>query len=309
MWCHAALEYCPMKRSIAALAIMLGWILTGCRSEPPPKIAASPRTHDSSFKSVSLGRIMKYRVLLPSGYEQGALRYPVLYLLHGLGGDSTEWTEYSHIVVDTDSLPLLVVMPEAGESWYVNSATRPQDRYEDYIISDLIREIDTKYRTVSTREARAIAGASMGGYGAVKLGLKYPGKFAFAGSFGGALEVTRGNSADVLEAFGPSGSATREDNDVFALVQKQPEQELPYFWLTCGDADGNAAGNGELAAIFQQRKVPHNYLEPAGGHDGKLWDAQLPAMLNELSRHTELSAKPAPAPAPLQKERAGPIAR
>src|SRR5215472_7581118 len=137
---------------IATLLIVFAGALTACRSEPPPTIPSSPRAHDASFQSAALGRAMKYRVLLPAGYDQSALRYPVLYLLHGAYGDGTDWTRLTHVAQYTDLLPLIVVMPDANNSWYINSAARREDRYEDYIVNDLIAEIDAKYRTISTRE-------------------------------------------------------------------------------------------------------------------------------------------------------------
>ena len=244
---------------------------------------------------------MKYRVLLPAGYEQSGLRYPVLYLLHGAQGDFTNWTEYTHIAKYTEALPLLVVMPDANDSWYVNSASRPQDRYEDYIANDLMTEIDHRYRTIGRRESRAIAGDSMGGYGAVMLGLKYPERFAFAGSFGGAIGATRRKGIEYNELFGPVGSATNRANDIFELADKQAARELPHFWLAWGDADANARENQRLTTFLQQRNISCGYLESSGGHEWEVWDAQLPAMLTGMALQMQLAAQPAVGSGPAMK--------
>ncbi|HEX7287034.1 MAG TPA: alpha/beta hydrolase-fold protein [Candidatus Angelobacter sp.] len=292
-----------MSRVLTPLILFALAAALTARPQDRPKIAASPRAHDVSFHSASLGRDMQYRVLLPAGYERNALRYPVLYLLHGAWGGFTDWTRLTHIADGTDSLPLIVVMPDAENSWYINSGVKPQDRYEDYVANDLIAEIDSKYRTVSARRARAIAGISMGGYGAVLLGLKYPGRFSFVGSFGGALAATQRDDEEMISpAFGPPGSSTRAANDVLTLAQKKPARELPYFWLQCGTGDDNTTENRPFVAILEQRKIAHNYMESPGGHKWPVWDAQLPAMLSELSRHTELAAKPAATLARRQKK-------
>lgn len=132
------------------------------RRPPRPAIAGrSLEVRDAEFFSDSLGRKMKYRVLIPCGYKTGKRRYPVLYLLHGLYGDYTNWDSLTGIAQYARQLPLLIVMPDADDSWYTNSATVPGDRYEDYIIKDLIKEIETQYRTVSKRDDRFVAGLSM----------------------------------------------------------------------------------------------------------------------------------------------------
>jgi putative tributyrin esterase len=192
-------------------------------------------------------------------------------------------------------------MPDANDSWYVNSAAKPQDRYEDYIIHGLIAEIDRRYRTISRREARAVAVDSMGGYGAVLFGLKYPNRFRFVGSLGGAIKAAE-SKGKMFEVFGPLGNATRATYDLFATAAKQPAEELPYFWLACGGLDPNGEENRQLVAFLEQRHVVHNYLESPGGHEWPVSDSQLPAMLNELPHHIELVAQPAATPSGVQQQ-------
>ena len=291
------------------LILLIGFsgalVSLGCESSRP-RIVASPRAHDSSFQSSSLQRMMNYRVLLPANYDQNTLRYPVLYLLHGGGGDSSDWTTETHIAEDTDRLSLIIVMPDGGPwSWYANSPMQPQNRFEDYIVYDLIPEIDRKYRTINAREGRAIGGASMGGYGAVKFGLKYPNLFVFTASFDGSLDAADPEFAvgsdlthDLLEAFGPAGSESRSSNDLFILVEKQPAQELPYFFMACGTQDPLLESTQKFIKLLQRRKIAHNYMESSGGHNWNTSDHQLPMMLGELAHHVELTPKPDVIPVP-----------
>ena len=151
---------------------------------------APERLREESVQSAALGRAMKYRVLLPSDYDSSQRRYPVLYLLHGLGGDYKDWTTRTNVAEYSRTLPLIIVMPDGENSWYTNAANTPADRFEDYILTDLLTDVAGKYRTINSRHGRTIAGLSMGGYGALKMALKRPGTFAVAGSFSGAFSAT-----------------------------------------------------------------------------------------------------------------------
>jgi putative tributyrin esterase len=264
--------------------------------------AASPSRHtlvkDSVFHSASLEKEMHYRVLLPKGYESGG-KFPVLYLLHGLYGDYKNWDTLTHLETYARNLEIVIVMPDADDSWYTNSATVPRDKYEDYIVKDLIPEIDENYRTIPERRARAVAGLSMGGYGAVKLGLKYPDLFAFAGSLSGALNAA-GNldtlraefRAKLLEVFGNDGSRTRAENDVFHLLKDSHGVSYPYFYLACGTGDSFLETNRDFVQQLSERKIPYEYHETPGGHTWEYWDRAVEPMLQALERTLTESTVP-----------------
>ncbi|MDQ3421267.1 MAG: alpha/beta hydrolase-fold protein [Acidobacteriota bacterium] len=152
---------------------------------------ASQRLHEASLQSAALGRTMKYRVLMPADYATSQRRYPVLYLLHGLGGDYKDWTTRTNLAEYSRTLPLIIVMPDGENSWYTNAANAPEERFEDYILTDLQADVAAKYRTINSRHGRTIAGLSMGGYGALKMALRRPGAFAVAASFSGAFSASR----------------------------------------------------------------------------------------------------------------------
>lgn len=162
---------------------------------------------------------MPYRIILPSGYSASKQkRYPVIYLLHGLFGSSENWTTLTKLPAYAKSYEFIIINPEGGDGWYTDSPTKQDDRYESYIVKELIPEIDAKYRTDASRNGRVIAGLSMGGYGALKFGVKYPAMFSLAGSFSGALGAASYRSTPAFapllgslgEAFGPAGSETRK---------------------------------------------------------------------------------------------------
>jgi S-formylglutathione hydrolase FrmB len=233
---------------------------------------------------------MHYRVLLPRNYAQGG-RFPVLYLLHGLYGDYLNWDTRTGLENYARNLKLLIVMPDAGDSWYTDSATVPGDKFEEYITKDLVSEIDGKYRTIRERHGRAIAGLSMGGYGAVKLALKHPGLFEFAASLSGAfnapqnLDTLRPEfAAKLREAFGNEGSRQRAENDVLLLLNTPHQASYPYFYLGCGTADFFLDTNRAFVMQLSSRKVAYEYHETPGEHTWEYWDRELQPMLQVIDR-------------------------
>ena len=164
---------------------------------------------DRSVPSSALGRDLAYNVYLPSGYAESGLRYPTVYLLHGYGGGYHEWRKGGRIEETLDRLieageiaPLIAVMPEAGKSWYVDSARfgGPGD-YESAILADLIPAIDRMYPTRAEGRHRAIGGLSMGGHGALRLAFLYPETFSAVAALSPAIWMPDGMS----EGSGPLG--------------------------------------------------------------------------------------------------------
>jgi S-formylglutathione hydrolase FrmB len=235
---------------------------------------------------------MHYVILLPAGYDASEQRYPVLFLLHGLYGDGQNWSTRTNLVKYTRNLHLIIAMPDAGNSWYVNSATEPAEEYEDYIVKDFIEEIDMHYRTIREGYARAIAGLSMGGYAAVKFSLKYPNLFAYAGGISAALHApedldeTHPEFRESLrKAFGEAGNPVRAQNDVFVLLSSPDMRNLPYFYLDCGSGDMFLDVNRKFVARLQQLKFPYEFHELQGGHTWDYWDAAIERFLYMLARH------------------------
>lgn len=153
------------------------------------------------FFSPAVQRTMKYDIVLPPGYAEGGKHYPVLYLLHGYMQNYTVWGRNLGATFYARSLgELILVLPDAGNTWFVNYATSVEgkDQWEDYLIDDVIGHVDANFRTVDDRAGRALAGLSMGGFGAFSLGLRHPETFISLGSTSGALNFAR----DRAEAIG-----------------------------------------------------------------------------------------------------------
>ncbi len=245
------------------------------------------------FQSKLVNTTLPYNVILPTDYDTSkTTRYPVLYLLHGLTGHYSDWVTRSNVADYASDYRMIVVMPEGNDSWYTNSATITTDKYETYILNELIPDVEQRYRTLQTRFGRSIAGLSMGGYGAIKFGLKFPWTFVFAASTSGAFVVTRVTGqeagatgwADSLKLFGPLGSETRLANDVFEIVEKLTPariSQLPYFYFDCGTEDGplNFPSNRELSALMLEKKIPHEFRQLPGDHSWAYWDRQVQEIL------------------------------
>lgn len=249
------------------------------------------RLREETFQSAALGRSMKYRVLLPEGYESSPHRYPVLYLLHGLTGDYTDWTTRTNLAAHSQTVPLIIVMPDGENQWYTNAADGSA-KFEDYIAIDLPADVVRKYRTVNSRYGRAIAGLSMGGYGALKLALKRPAQFAVAGSFSGALSITRSlgarlnatEAARVKTIFGDADSQASKDNDIYLLAAGMKPASAPYLYLDCGTTDSLIDANREAIQAIGKAGLAYEYHEIAGGHTWDYWDRRIRAFLPVLMK-------------------------
>lgn len=154
---------------------------------------ADGRLQEMTIDSPALGTTTDVRVLLPDGYRSGARRYPVLYLLHGAGGDETDWTEDGDAAAATAGRPLIVVMPDGGRAgWYSNwsnGGAGGPPAWEDYHVGELIPLIDRRFRTVAARRGRAIAGLSMGGFGALSYAARHPDLFTAAAAYSGGVDL------------------------------------------------------------------------------------------------------------------------
>ena len=257
-------------------------------------VTANGRVETVRFQSKIVGASLPYQAILPADYNTATTtRYPVLYLLHGLTGHYSDWVSRSNVADYARQYRIIVVTPEGNDSWYI-------DKYESYILEELIPDVQQRYRTIEARYGRAIAGLSMGGYGAIKFGLKSPQTFAFAGSMSGAFGVTRFTEKDVpqlwhasLKLFGPLDSETRKTNDLFEIVNGLPPariNSLPFFYFDCGteDAPYIFTSNRDLAKLMFDKKIPHEFRELPGDHSWAYWDQQIPHVLEIASQKMRL---------------------
>jgi S-formylglutathione hydrolase FrmB len=267
------------RRFGSAVVALVLLSAAGCRKQDAaqpdhPRLTPNVVLRDVAFHSAALNRDMQYRLVMPSSVVPGQ-RLPVVYLLHGGGGGFRDWTNYSDVAHFAES-GLILVMPEGASSYYTNAVDPPEDRYEDYIVRDLIADVESKFPAAAGRSNRAIAGVSMGGFGAVTLALHHPDVFVFAAGISSAIDVPRRafsfkrlqQSRHYNSIFGPSGSQARRDSDPFVLARAADPETAPYFFLTCGEQEGLLPANREFAALLAQRHFKYEFHTVHGATTG-----------------------------------------
>ena len=285
-----------MKYRFLGIFVLLSFAQLCFAQAAQPKVPLPSNVEERRLSSKLMGREMPYRVILPIKYaDTKDARYPVIYLLHGLTGHYNNWTELTKLVNYASALSSIVVTPEGENGWYTDHSSKPNEKWESYIVNELIPEIDKNFRTTGSREKRAIAGLSMGGYGSLKFGLKYPGKFILVGSFSGALGAASYSEKAIPGAigrtidgiFGPIGSDTRKSNDIFEIVRNlTPEKtkSLPFIYLDCGTEDFLFQNNREFVSLLIEKKIPHEYRQLPGAHNWQYWDKQVQEFLRLADR-------------------------
>lgn len=285
------------SRFFQLLIVIFSLSFSAFAQQPKPKVELPATVENYKLNSKLMAREIPYRVVLPEGYGKlgdknvtaKPLSYSVIYLLHGLTGHFDNWTNQTKLAEYAAKYNYIIVTPEGDNGWYSDSLAVPNDRYESYIIQELIPEIDKKFRTIPDRNHRAIAGLSMGGYGSLKFGLKYPEMFALVGSFSGALgaaSLSEKNAGSIGKGidqiFGAEDGENRKSNDIFKIIKDLSADKiktLPFIYLDCGTEDFLFQNNRSFVDLLVEKKVRHEFRQLPGAHDWKFWDAQIQEFL------------------------------
>ena len=270
-----------------------------------PAAAAPGRAECRAAPSKILGHPVPYCVILPSGYDADKTRdYPVVYFLHGLGGNEQMLLNSGgmNMIQDLrDSKRIgefLIVAPDAGRSFFINSRDG-KVRYEDFFVREFLPYIESHYRVRAERKSRGITGVSMGGYGALRFALKYPDLFVAVSAHSPALIETLPNIkispdqavavAEVLgKAFGsPVNAAFWQRESPFTIVKDGPKPAGLQIYFDCGNDDefGFYKGNAQFDQLLTARGIPHEFHLYPGGHDWDYFAEHLPASF-EFQSHT-----------------------
>lgn len=232
------------------------------------------------YDSPTLGINRRMYVYTPAGYEKGDINYPVLYLLHGAGGDEDAWTTMGRAPYILDNLisqgksrPMLVVMPNGnayqtaapGETPSSTTTERPSDfasyrgKYEESLVNDIIPFIEKNYHVLKGKDNRAIAGLSMGGGNTVTVTTSHPELFSYIGVFSAGVR-----NAD--EAFDTKMKAIKDN-------------KVKMYYVGCGVEDRMAyQGSQLLVAILKKHGIPYIFRESTGGHTWANWRIYLSEM-------------------------------
>ena len=292
------------KRQLLAI-VLLGPLLIARLSAQstnelePVAAPIPPGLETVEYYSPAVDRRMKFDIVLPEGYYQSDARYPVLYLLHGYMQNYTVWGRNLAAAFYARNLnDLIVVLPDAGNSWFINYASSDDgqtNNWEDHIVIDVLAYVDKNYRTEARREGRAIAGLSMGGFGAYSMGLRNSELFVSIGSTSGALGHAR-TAAAAIRAGADRGPGTTDPqrqariDEADAFISKIID--IPGF-STQGErtpkgVDFITAEQAEaydpFTIIYEvpRSQMPHIYMD-SGTEDGLVQEAREMAKLLMLN--------------------------
>jgi S-formylglutathione hydrolase FrmB len=216
-------------------------------------------------------------VVTPDGYSsQPMQRYPVVYLLHGAGGSYSNWIKkVPAIRALADQYQAIIVCPDgASTSWYFDSPIDSGFRYETHVAREVPNHIDSAYRTINDRKARAITGLSMGGHGALFIAFRHADRFSIAGSMSGALHVSvirKGYNVEKRLGDTTVNAAYWRDWSVLNVIEQYPKDSLSIL-IDCGTEDRVIPMNRMVHEKMLRLKIPHEYLERPGEHNWPYWE-------------------------------------
>ncbi len=242
---------------------------------------------DCHFFSETLALSVSAHVLLPQlPADAPRTLHPTLFLLHGLSDDHTIWSRRTSIERYAAARNLAVVMPAAGRSFYQDMAGGP--RYWTYLSEELPALMRRFFPLSAERADNFAAGLSMGGYGALRLALAQPEKFAAVASFSGALDYVRRlresgktgsriSPAEWNSVAGADTDAAGTTSDLHFLAQRvaRGPGPKPAIWLSCGTEDDIIPDTRAFHRTLEAAGYAHHYEEAEGGHDWAFWDAQI----------------------------------
>ena len=242
------------------------------------------------YESATAGFDRRLSVYTPAGYEQNKkAKYPVLYVLHGIGGDEDAWLDQGRAAQILDNLiaqgkakPMIVVFtngnisqeaaPGQNSTGYVRPTTSlPQTMEGTFETSfpEIVNFIDANYRTIAKKQSRAICGLSMGGFHTLYISLNNPDMFGYSGMFSAAIGVSDDSVSPIYQDF---------DAKLATYFSKKPN----LLWVGCGNTDFLIQANRDFVKKLEDNKYKHTYLENEGGHIWKNWRIYLTEFVPQL---------------------------
>ena len=243
------------------------------------------------------GAKMNYSVYLPEDYATSQRSFPVVYLLHGYSDDETGWIQFGEAnriadkgISEGKIPPCIIIIPDGKVTWYCNSYDL-KNRWEDIFIQEFMPFVEKEYRIRAKKEFRAIAGLSMGGYGALKLSMRHTDLFSTCVAFSSGTfsdeEIVNQKDAEYDRYFGDiygkslKGEARLTEawkaNSPLNLIHSVPLEKLRTvrYWIDCGDDDFLFNGNSLLHIEMRKLGLPHEYRVRDGGHQWSYWRSGL----------------------------------
>jgi len=230
---------------------------------------------DVKIPASKMGRSISATVILPDSYKSSSTeRFPVLYLLHGAGDSNQKWNKETNIAALADQYKMIVISPNAGRtSWYFDSPIDPKFQYETFVAKDCVKYMDKHYRTKADKQHRALCGNSMGGHGALYLGIRHLDTFATAVSLSGGVDIRPfAGKWKIARRLGSKKKYPEvwEKNTVINLAKGLKKGQLAIS-IDVGDHDFFLKVNRALDKQLTKDGIKHNYEEHPGAHGWDYW--------------------------------------
>lgn len=249
-----------------AIAIMAGLMLLCTASH-------AFKQEEVSVPSKKMNKDILVTVITPDGYEEGK-EYPVIYLLHGYSDNHIAWTSRGVVPSLSDQYDIIFVLPDGGyDSWYFDSPVCPEYQYETFVSSELVEFIDNNYRTIRDRKGRAITGLSMGGHGAMYLGIRHQDIYGSMGSMSGGVDIRPfPQKWGISKRLGTIEEHPEnwENNTVINLTHLLQPGAMNIV-IECGSEDFFYEVNCNLHQKLLDAKIPHDFYSRPGGHNWTYW--------------------------------------
>ena len=265
-------------------------------------LAQESQVFDSlTIKSNILKKEKTFALYLPKGYELSQRKYPVLYLLHGGGGNQNDWIQKGELqriadkaIEEGKAAPMIIVMPDAEMTFYMNNVSGKY-QFEDFFMQELIPFIEKNYRCRSEKRYRAISGLSMGGYGSLLYAIHHPELFSACAAKSPAIrtdeQIVEIPHNEYLRRFRSAMGELKEgepritefwnQNSILFLVKqmKEEQKKLVRIYIDIGDDDFLYKGNSLLHVLMRYLNIPHEFRVRNGTHEWEYWRSGLPDVL------------------------------
>jgi S-formylglutathione hydrolase FrmB len=241
-----------------------------------------------AIPSQKMARLIPATLILPDAYQTADQRFPVLYLLHGAGGNDQGWNAQTRIAALADQYGIIVLCPDGGvTSWYFDSPIDPTYQYETFVAKECVEYLDTHYRTQADRGHRALCGLSMGGHGAMYLAIRHRDTFSMAVPISGGVDIRP--FPDHWRIKDRLGSITThrenwEKNSVINLAKELKNGELALS-IDCGTSDFFLTVNRALHNQLTLAGIQHTYIEKPGAHNWLYWREAIKRQMPLISAH------------------------
>jgi S-formylglutathione hydrolase FrmB len=272
-------QIATMKRCVSPYVAMSALLLV-------PSLFWAAVVDTVTIYSNSMHKQTRCVVIQPSAKKTQPL--PVLYLLHGLGGDHQSWLKIKPELPQwADEMGLMIVCPNGGlRSWYLDSPVDTSFRYETYMIHEVVPFIDEHYSTVRNRTGRAIAGLSMGGHGSLFLAIRHSELFGAACSTSGSVDLFKKTFSWKYKEMILGDTICCKQNWLDHSIVEMTDEIVPdrlFIHLDCGTDDDLYAANVRLHNQLIALKIQHEYRESPGKHDAFYWNKSIEPILRFVS--------------------------